>query len=158
MKTVFYSILIIIFTALQTTLINYIGVFDVKPNIVLSFVVCVSLISGALSGAVIGVFCGIIIDILGGGIFGFNAITYLYIGILTGYICSNYFRVNYKVASGFVFISTLIHLILYYVFAFLIWGNLNSISVIFIKIFIECIYSTILAFPMYFIIKGRVFR
>jgi rod shape-determining protein MreD len=85
-KIIIYSIIIIIFTLLQTTIFNYIRIFSVKPELLLIFVCVISYFRGSKEGMVIGLITGLLGDLLGGAVIGFYGLIYMYAGFIVGSI------------------------------------------------------------------------
>jgi len=157
-RTVVYTISVILLTALQSTLINYIQIFGIKPNLLLIFVVCVALFGGSIEGGMVGLFCGVVADIIGHGAFGVNSLAYLYIGVIVGYLAITFFRGGAIVAIGFVFCTSIICGLLYYTFTYFMWGDTNLFLALFRKIIPESIYTTAITLPIYFLFEKINFR
>ena len=153
MKAVVYTISIILLTALQTTLVNYLQIFGIKPNLLFVFVVCIALFGGSIEGGMVGLLCGVIIDVIGHGAFGINSLAYLYIGVIVGYLCINFFRGGVIVAIGFVFGTSIVCGLLYYTFTYFMWGDTNLLLVLLRKIIPETIYNTVITLPIYFLLE-----
>ena len=158
MRAVIYTISVILLTALQTTLINCLQIFGVKPNLLLVFVVCVALLGGSIEGGMVGLLCGVIADVVGHGAFGINSLAYLYVGVVVGYLCINFFRGGAIVAIGFVFGTSIVCGLLYYAFTYLMWGDTNLFLVLLRRIIPETIYNTAITLPIYFLFKRIDFR
>lgn len=84
MTLLFISITIIVSIILQTTVINYLAIFSIKPELFLIITVYFSLIKGSLSGEVIGFAGGLLEDVFTVNLFGINAFTKTIIGYTVG--------------------------------------------------------------------------
>ena len=78
--------LIILFTVLQCTALNYIQIFKVKPDILLILIVFFSLYYGQIYGLIIGALCGLFSELSSGIPPGFAVLTYSLGGLILGYI------------------------------------------------------------------------
>jgi rod shape-determining protein MreD len=61
-KIIVYAVLIFIFALLQSTVFNYIKIYDVKPNLLIVLIVSAALLAGNIEGAVVGFFSGMVHD------------------------------------------------------------------------------------------------
>ena len=78
--------LIILFTVLQCTALNYIQIFKVKPDILLILIIFFSLYYGRIYGLIIGAVCGLFSELSSGIPPGFAVLTYSLAGLILGYI------------------------------------------------------------------------
>ncbi len=77
--------LIIIFAVvLQTTLVNYLAVLRVKPDLLLMIVLYIGFKSGPLRGELSGFLSGLLEDIFSGNLIGINALSKTILGNLAG--------------------------------------------------------------------------
>ena len=82
MKKVLLCILGFFIIILQNSIINYLSVFGMTINIVLIYLVIISLYLDELESGIIGAILGLILDSSVGGIFGANALIFFAIAIL----------------------------------------------------------------------------
>lgn len=81
--TLFFTILICFL--LQSTVISRIAIGSITPNLILILCISMGLMRGRKSGMWTGFFCGFLVDMFYGSVFGFYALIYMYIGFLSGY-------------------------------------------------------------------------
>ncbi len=81
------SLLFLLLTALQCSVLSRSGIFGVVPDLILSAVIAVGFYEGPLSGGVCGLLAGILIEAAGGS--GICLYPLLY--MLAGYICGALF-------------------------------------------------------------------
>ena len=93
-KILIYTVCILIIALIQVTLLNYIKIFNVKPNLFIVFVIIAAFFRGSYEGAVIGFFAGITQDMVSGKVLGFYAILGLYLGLIVGSINKRLHREN----------------------------------------------------------------
>ena len=96
--------ILIIFLALvfDTAIFPNIGFLSVVPDMSLCVAVSFALLEGSLQGAIMGLGCGLLIDITCGSSLGFYALQYVIVGYLAGILSS---RIK---ASKFLFPSVTI--------------------------------------------------
>ena len=82
MKVLFYILWYSILIIFQTTFLNYAKVFNVKPNLMLIFVVLLCYFVNMKKGIIIGGIMGFLYDILVGKYICFNTLLFRYIGFL----------------------------------------------------------------------------
>ncbi|KPU42246.1 rod shape-determining protein MreD [Oxobacter pfennigii] len=154
MKKFAIPLLLLILTALQNSLFEYIKVFGVKPNIVLVFVICITLIKGNPLGTIVGIGGGILEDIFFQGAFGINSISCMLAAFIIGSVEGKIYKDNVIVPGFFVFAGTVIKEMIVYLFLYLIRTELDIMTALTSKIIPEAIYNTILAFLFYrYIVK-----
>ncbi|HOJ12425.1 MAG TPA: rod shape-determining protein MreD [Clostridiales bacterium] len=99
---------IFIIILLQTTLLDYIRINDIKPNLILVYIVCSSILEGSAGGAAIGLFAGLVHDIVSGKIMGFYSILGMYLGAITGLSSRRLYKDNVIVVVLFTFALTIV--------------------------------------------------
>lgn len=82
-KYFLYTILIILLFVLQTTP-KFLAVFGVKPNFIIPAAICISMLEGEFIGGVFGAVAGVLCDLGGFTLFGFNAIILLIASVAAG--------------------------------------------------------------------------
>ena len=124
-------------------------VIDTVPNILLIITVSFGFMKGKTQGMVIGLFCGLLMDIASMGAIGFHMIIY----ILVGYINGAFHQWMYSDYIVFPLIVTTLSSFLYgiylYVFQFLIRNRLDFIYYLLHVILPEMIYTVILTSVIY---------
>ncbi|MFH1862473.1 MAG: rod shape-determining protein MreD [bacterium] len=89
-----------ILIVLQITLVPFISIYDVRPDIVLPFIVIRSFHQGSVAGVMWGFCLGFLLDALGSGLPGLGSLVYSIIGFLCGHIGTqtSYTRMNLTIA------------------------------------------------------------
>jgi len=108
-KITFYAISIFLIILIQTTILNYIEIFNIKPNLLLVFIICTALLKGNVEGAVVGFCAGLAQDMVAGRVLGFYALLGLYMGLLVGSVNKRLYRDNVFVILFFTFVSTIVY-------------------------------------------------
>lgn len=144
-RTLITILFVIAFFSLQNTLVNYIKLGNISPNICLILITTIAYCNGSVYGTVFGFIMGLLFDIFSGGFLGFYSILYVITGYLCGLLNKFFFDYNFelKIPSLMFLSSSLIHNLLIYVCFFLLDGDLNFLYY-FKKIVIpEIIYTFI---------------
>lgn len=153
---------IFIITIIQSTVLNYLQVYSVKPNLLIIFVVLFALLRGNLEGAAVGFFAGLAQDVAAGKLLGFYSLLGLYLGLIVGSLNRRLYRENFFVAVFFTFISTAAYELVVYLMH--VWGMYFSnpdsrvaIDLLYVlrnKILPEAIYNSVASIFIYiFVIK-----
>lgn len=110
---------------LQTTLLQYISLADVAPNILLVIVVSYAYIKGSNAGMAAGFLCGLLPDMVYGDLIGINSLICLLIGYLAGLAHKIYDSEDVTFPMLIIALADFIYGMLYYVFHFLFRSRLN---------------------------------
>jgi len=107
-RIILYIILIFTFVTTQVTLLNFVKIFGVTPNIVIILIVSISLLEGRIHGATVGFFTGLCLDAVVGIALGFQALLGMLLGLALGNINKRFFKENIFVMATCTFISTIL--------------------------------------------------
>ncbi len=105
-KIIIYTLSLFILAVIQSTFLGYI---NIKPNLMLVFVVCMAILRGNTEGAAIGFFAGLLQDLLTGKALGFYSALGIVGGFFAGSVNRRLYRENIFVCIVSVFISTVIY-------------------------------------------------
>lgn len=152
-KIVKYAIAIIIINSLQVSLCPYLSIGNIKPNLVIPFVISVAVLNGPVTGGIIGLSCGIFMDALSTGTIIINSLTYMYMAVISGILNINYLRKNFGVVVMFTFIGIIVCEACIHFIHFAIWGSSNFFIALINPILLISLYSIIYTIPVYFITK-----
>ena len=144
MKNLYMILIVFVNLILQITLYNFIKVFDVVPNIALILVVLFSLTSNVVMGGFIGLFTGLLYDILIMDVIGINALIYFLIGIILGSFSD---EINKENKMLYVFVTAIATVFYHVVTAFIMFFlkmNIYNIVLIIDKIIIQIIINSLL--------------
>ena len=104
-----YAVLVYLVLLLQTTMLESVRLFGVKPNLFLLLIVAVAILRGDVEGAVLGFFMGLAQDMSGGRYFGFYALLGMYLGFAIGSANKRMYKENYLVVIFFTLVSTVFY-------------------------------------------------
>lgn len=154
-----YVACILIIISIQSTVIDYFKINNVKPNLLLIFIICIALLRGNIDGGIVGFIAGLLQDILFGKVLGFYALFGFYAGITIGVINKRLYRENYFVVMFFTFTTTIIYEFAVYFFNILTPLLLSSARVsaeiigpLANKLFTEAVYNSVVSIFMYILV------
>lgn len=156
-KTIIHALLILAAYLMQHNLFAAIGLIRTTPNLLLLITVASGLIEGRTEGMLTGFFCGILADMFGGSILGYQAL----ILTATGYFCgffTPYFDMDMiTLPLGVLAVSDFIYGFYIYVTRFLIRGRFGLFAYLRLVILPEMIYTLVILVIVYRLLL-RVFR
>ncbi len=154
MKYVIHILFLIVFSIIQPTWLEYIEIFNIKPNLFLVYIVIISSLYPKKEGAIVGFFFGLMLDLLIGGAIGLNAVLFLLLSMGISDFCDKYIRNSTLLTTAIiVFVSALVYEFVYYIIAFM--GDLDLINALLKVVLPEGVYCTLTAVLFYFIIPKR---
>ena len=125
MKNFLTYFTLIIFVALQSTILRRIELFDTIPNLVLVFAVCYSMHAEPVKATVLSLTSGILIDLIQANHLGLCALLLMFIGLSLSILSSDYIHSN----ALTVLISVILATILFEgVYAFLQYFMFDKVS------------------------------
>ena len=138
-------IIILLAFLLQTTVFHKLALANVVPNLLLILTMCYSYMRGRTSGEVIGLVCGLMLDMMYGSVIGLYAFIFMTIGFLCGYCQKIYFTDNYILPCVLVGLSDLVYGFYYYITEFLVRGKLHFTFYFSHIILPELIYTLVIS-------------
>ncbi len=152
-KILLTVVLFFILTILQTTVIRGIEVFHVIPNLLLIAVVCYGLLHDDYSTLVVGVICGLLLDLNGGRVVGMNTLLCTVVAYLCIYVSGSLYSNTSVVAMLFVLIFSVFYELIVYIFYFAVWGHGGFLYAIFCKILPAGIYNSLVTIVLYPLVR-----
>ena len=110
---------------LQTAVLPRLLPLHVIPNLLIILTASSGFMKGENVGITVGFFCGLLYDAFFGGVIGFHALLYTYVGFLNGKFSRVFYPEDVKLPLALITISDLTYSLTCYVFLFLIWGKLD---------------------------------
>ena len=124
-----------------------------KPILLIPIAVCISANTGELQASFTGAFCGFLIDIACGKLFGYNAFVLTIVCMFTALLFANYLRQRFVNILILTAVSSLILAILDFKFYYDMW-NYENVHLIFSKITIPVfVYTVISTVPVYAVVS-----
>lgn len=147
-----FPVYLIIGLILQITLFSHFTINNVKPDILLTIVVVISLLSGSKYGILAGFFAGTLQDLYLGGVLGIYTIIKMSLGGLTGFVEGHFFKENYLLAPAAVFTVTFIHHMLVILLSEKMIFNINLWQALRTIVIPEALYNAVLGLIIYYIL------
>lgn len=143
MKNFIFIAAIIISALLQTTILNCVNIFNVKPDLLLSSVIIASLFFEPQWAISLSIFAGILKDIFSVNVFGLNSILFFLWSFLIIKLSRKItFDSNYVRAVLIFIIAIINNIIVGLIFLFL--GNFISLGLFLRITFIESLYTALI--------------
>ncbi len=119
-KILSYILLSLILVVLDSTLIKFLSVASIVPDILLIWIVYIAVREGQMAGTTAGFFIGLATAIAGGpeGMFGLAALTKTITGFIAGYFYNENKTLNTLAGYQFIVIvgvCSLVHNVLYFI-------------------------------------------
>ena len=148
MKKIFPFIITFLSIVIQSTLFQFISILDIIPNISLLFLIIFSIQLGEYYGGLLGLFLGIITDVMYLSIFGINTLIYFIIGYSLGTFKENVYREDYLTYFLAVALMSVSYNIFFYTIIFFLKINTGKFIDIIQPITLETILNLILLYPV----------
>ena len=146
----FASVLLLFFTyIMQTTVADYLKLWGVKPDILLTVVLCYAIFEGKEKGVVMGLCAGLLLDFLWGRAFGVNTILFILLALLCAITADNVFHKNAMLAVLSVFIFSFVYGVLFAAVSFAFSGRGGMFYLLWRVAIPSAIYNTVLAIPVF---------
>ena len=151
------SIIFLILTALQLTLVPLISVGGVVPDLLIIYIVIYALRLGQLKGTFFGFVAGLFFDLISGGLVGSAMFSKTLAGFIAGYFYKDEFEElfsNTVLFTSIIFISAFVDSLFYAVL-----GSsdieLNLSSLIFINGLFPALYTSLIAFAYSLLVRKK---
>lgn len=149
-RLIIYTLEIIICFLFQSTMYDFISLAEIMPNVLLILVVSSAYMRGRMTGLLLGLFCGLLLDLSSGAyVVGLYALMYMLIGYFMGYTHKVYSNEDYTLPIIIIAVSDLIYGFFFYVFEFLLRGRLNVFYYFRRIILPEIIYTVAVSIILY---------
>ena len=147
-------LMIIICFILQNTVFQALALASISPNLLVILTSSMGLMRGKKEGMLVGFFCGFLVDIFYGDLFGFYALVYMYIGYVNGFFNKIFYDDDIKLPMLVISASEFLYSLIVYVFLFLIRTRFNF-GYYFIHIISpELVYTIVVTLFLYRLING----
>ena len=147
-------LMIVVCFILQNTVFQTLALASISPNLLVVLTASLGLMRGKREGMLVGFFCGFMIDIFYGNLFGFYALVYLCIGYISGFFNKIFFDDDIKLPMLLISGSELLYSLIVYVFMFLIRTRFEF-GYYFVHIIIpELVYTIVVTLFLYRIINS----
>jgi rod shape-determining protein MreD len=152
-KHVVYGVLLLLFYILQATP-RVFEIADVKPVLVLPFAIAIAMHEGEFAGGIYGAFAGLLCDMGGFALFGFNGFIFCFAAIAAGLLIIYMMQCNVGGCMLFVFAAIMIRGSIGYMFAYAIWEYENAWRIFMTQTLPTAVYTTAVTIPIYYILRA----
>ncbi len=151
-KHALYALILFIFHVLGSVPGLFV-VAQVKPILTIPAAVAVAMVEDEFAGGIYGAFAGLLCDMSGSLLFGFNGFVVTICCVAAGLMVSNLMRCSGLTCVLFVFLTMLIRGSLEYFFSLGMWNYPGAGLVYTSYTLPTAIYSTAFAVPVFFLIR-----
>ena len=150
-KIVLFVIITICYL-LQTTVFHWLAFADIVPNLLILVVSSFGFMRGQKEGMIIGFFCGLLKDILGGDLLGFYALIYMLIGYGNGFFQRVFYDEDIKLPLALIAGSEFLYGMVIYVLLFMLKSDFHFLNYLRHVIMPELVYTILVTLVLYQII------
>ncbi|MCI5480740.1 MAG: rod shape-determining protein MreD [Lachnospiraceae bacterium] len=154
LRFLFDALLIIICFILQNTIFQTLALASISPNLLVILTSSIGLMRGKKEGMLVGFFCGFMVDIFYGDLFGFYALVYMYIGYLSGFFNKIFYDDDIKLPMLLISASEFLYSLIVYVFLFMFRTRFEFGYYLIHIIIPELVYTIVVTLFLYRIING----
>lgn len=152
MRIFVMTIVAVISYILQSTVLGYVEIYNIKPNLIIITTISYALIRGKEEGAIYGLFAGLLMDIMGGKIIGAYALMGMYLGLAVGSLNKDIYKENYLIPFMLTAGGTFVYNLIFYIFSYFLFIQEQLLWYVVAYIIPETIYNTVLSVIIYFLI------
>ncbi len=151
-------IVIFIFALLQHCVFPVITLISITPNLLMGATAAYAIMRGPKEGILVGLICGLIVDVFSGNLIGTFMLIYSVTGFFMGFFNRLFFPEEVLLPLGGIAVGDIIYGIVVYLGFFFIRGNLNFGEYLLNIILPEALYTLvcmILFYPLILRIEQR---
>ena len=137
---------------LQTTVFQVLTFASIAPNLLIIVVASFGFMRGKREGLFIGFFCGLLMDIFGGGVLGFYALLYMYIGYINGMLQKRFYPDELRLPMVMIGASDIACNLVIYCIMFLTRSRFHFGYYLTSVILPEFVYTMVITIFLYFIL------
>lgn len=152
MRIIMMTIIGIICYVLQSTLLDHIAIYNIKPSLIVITTISYALIRGKEEGAIYGLFTGLLMDVMSGKVLGLFAIMGMFLGLIIGSLNKKLYNENYIIAFMLTAVGTFSYSLLFHVVSYFMGLRTEILWYIIGIVIPETVYNTALSLIIYFFI------
>ena len=159
LRKVIEIILCIVLFVLQITVFKDLQIASVSPNLILILIASIGFMRGKNEGMLVGVICGLFVDIYFSPVLGLYTFLYMLVGYLNGCFKNEFFPNDIKMPMILIGISTFLFNTVVYFLMFFFRGDFAYFYYLMNIIIPEIVYTLIISFMLYPLIlkiNGRI--
>ena len=154
MPTAITAIILLISYVIETALLSSINFFGAAPNLVLVTIICYSMVSGKEKGVVLGIFTGVVIDILSSSVFGVNILLYTFSAAIAGSLSNKIFGKNALTSVIIALIVSFVYGVIFSTAMYILKIDTNIVYLMFAHFLPMCVYNAVISFFVYLLIEN----
>ncbi len=151
-RKIVIAVIIVACFLLQCTLFQALSIGNISPNLLIVVTAAFGFMRGSREGLFVGFFCGILLDLVSGGILGFYALVYMFIGFGNGYFRRIFFPDEIRLPISLIAASDFCCSLIIYVTLFMVRGRFSFGYYFVHTILPELVYTTVVAILLYFVL------
>lgn len=151
-RKIILTIAVIVCFLLQSTVFQALSFASIAPNLLIILTASFGFMRGRKEGMLIGFFSGLLLDIFYGGVLGFYALLYMYVGYINGFFQKIFFPEDIKLPIVLISASDVICNLFVYFFQFLFRGQFAFPYYLTNIIIPELVYTILVMIFQYFIL------
>ena len=151
-RKIVIAIIIIICFVLQSTMFKALSIASISPNLLIIVTSSFGFMRGKKEGLLVGFFSGFLIDLFYGGMLGFYAMIYMYLGYINGLFHKIFFPEDIKLPMILITASDFVCSLLVYFFQFLLRRRFAFDYYMIHIIIPELVYTIVITVFLYFIL------
>ncbi len=145
-------IIVIICFLLQSTVFKALSFASISPNLLIVVVSSFGFMRGRKEGMWIGLFCGLLLDLFFGPVFGFYTLVYMVIGYVNGMFRKIFYPDDIKLPMVLILGSDLVLNMIIFLLLFLPRQKVYLDYYLLHLMIPEMVYTLVVTIPLYFII------
>ena len=153
------AVIVIIAYLLQCTVFPHLELAGIKPNLLIIVTAAFGFMRGSREGMIVGVACGLLMDIQFGDIIGLYALIYLVAGYVNGLFERLYFDDDIKLPILLIGVSEFLYGVIIYFLMFLLRSDFDFLFYLNKIIIPELIYTigiTLVVYPLLLFINHKL--
>lgn len=143
------GIIIIVCFLCQTTVLHFVELSDVVPNLLLIVTMSFGLMRGRREGLLVGFFSGLLVDMFFGHVMGVYALIYMTLGYINGFFHRIYYVEDVLLPMIMITINDFIYNIFVYIIFFMLRNKLNFMDYLSDIILPEIMYTILITLFFY---------
>ncbi len=132
-------------------------ILNTRPIPLVVFVICVAVLGGARTGTAVGVLAGLLVGVFSFHVFAFDAIVLMLFGLIVGLLVEWYLRANFFTAMLLSSSGILLHILIKWIFCYVIFKKENVFEVLF-KVLLPSGIYTLFLMPLIYMLCYLIAR
>lgn len=153
-KWTVYVVLFLLIYVFQTS-VSLIEVFSIKPMLLVPAAVCLAIHENEFAGGIMGVFAGLLCDLGGGELFGFNALILLVCCVASSMVVQYLMKPNLFTALVLGAGTLLIRGMLDYLFFYVMWNYEGSTHIL-VRYILPTILYSLIVLPLFYLLFKKL--